>query len=67
MKTTKTIIITAEEILEDFVTLSENCTTTEAKEILMKADIYYKIKFSGSVDTGDYKEELKEIKITFEK
>lgn len=66
MKTTKTLIIKNKEILENYVSQAENCTIVEARLILHKADIYYDTESSGSVDTGDYKEVLYQIEITYE-
>ena len=67
MRTTKTLIIKSNEILKKYISEAENCTIAEARLILNKADIYYDIEFSGSVDTGDYKEVLNQIEITYER
>ena len=65
MTTTKTIKISGKEILEYYVSVSENCTVSEARNIIEKAKIGYEIKNSGDYDKGNYKEELKEIEITY--
>lgn len=62
----KTITITTQEILEHYVSLSEDCTISEAREIIKKAEIFYDIKESGNHDKGTYEQILKEIKITYE-
>lgn len=66
MKTTKTISITAQEILEHYVMLTEGCTQKSAQEILKTAEIYYDIKETGDVDRGNYERILKEIEISYE-
>ena len=65
MKVTKTIVISNSEILEYFISLSEDCTIQDAKDIIKKAQIEYDIKESGDYDRGTYKRELKEITIEF--
>jgi len=65
MKTTKTLIITASEILEYYISLSEDCTIAEARDIIKKSEIFYDIKESGDVDRGTYERVLKEIIIEF--
>lgn len=65
MKTTKTLTITASEILEYYISLSEDCTVAEARDIIKKSEIFYDIKESGDVDRGTYERVLKEIIIEF--
>ena len=67
MTTTKTIKITGQEILEYYVSISEDCTIAEARDILKKAEVDYDIKKEGDYDRGNYKESLKEIEISYEK
>ncbi len=59
MKTTKTIKITGQEILEMFVSISEDCTIAEAKDILKNADVVINMTETGM-------RTLKEIEISYE-
>lgn len=65
MKAIKKIKITGQEILEHFVSVSENCTIAEARNILKNADIYLDIEESGDFDRGTYNRTLKEIDIEY--
>ncbi len=65
MTTTKTIKITGQEILEHYVSVSENCTIAEARDIIKSAEIYYDVKKIGDIDRDNYEEILKEIEITY--
>lgn len=59
MTTTKIIKITVREILEHYVSSSEDCTIAEARNIIATADILYNFKEIGQ--TG----ELIAIEITY--
>lgn len=65
MKITKQIEITKDDILEYFISSAENCTISEAREIIKRADIRYDIKESGDFDRGTYKVDLKTIDIEY--
>ena len=67
MITTKTIKITGQEILEYYVSVSEDCTVQEVRDILKNADINWGIIEEGDFDRGTYKRFLKEIKISYGK
>ena len=67
MTTTKTIKITGQEILEHYVSVSEECTIAEARDILKNANIFLDILQTGDFDAGTYKRSLKEILVTYEK
>ena len=67
MKTIKTIKITGQEILELYVSISEECTISEARDILKSAEIELDILEEGDYDRGNYKITLKEIEISYEK
>ena len=60
MTTTKTIKITGQEILEYYVSVSEDCTIAEARDILKRAEV-----FTSIIETGA--RTLKEIEISYEK
>lgn len=66
MKTTKTIKITGQEILEYYVSVAEDCTIVEARDILKNAEIEYDIKEVANFDTGTYTRTLKEVEISYE-
>jgi len=59
MTTTKIIKITAQEILEHYVSSSEDCTIAEARNIIGSADIFYNFKEVGQIG------ELIAIEITY--
>lgn len=44
MKTKKVIEISESDILEHFISVSEDCTIAEARKIIAKADILWDIK-----------------------
>lgn len=67
MTTIKTIKITGQEILEYYVSVSEDCTIAEARDILKNAEVKLDIKTEGDYDKGNYKESLKEIEISYNK
>ena len=67
MTTTKTIKITGQEILEHYVSVSEDCTIAEARDILKNADVNLNIIETGDFDRGNHKKSLKEISLTYEK
>ena len=52
MIATKTIKITGQEILEYYLSLSENCTILEAKDILKSAEVSLDILEEGDYDRG---------------
>lgn len=66
MTTTKTIKISGQEILEYYISVSEDCTISEARDIIKTANIFYDIKETGDFDRGTYERSLKEIKISYE-
>lgn len=65
MITTKTIKITGQEILEYYVSVAEDCTIAEAKDILKNAKVKLNIKEEGEFDKGSYKKTLNEIEIIY--
>lgn len=65
MTITKELIITKSEILEYFISVAENCTISEARDIIKKANIDYDIKELGDYDRGIYTKELIDITIKF--
>lgn len=60
MTTTKTIKITGQEILEHYVSVSEDCTIAEARDILKNAEVFINMTETGA-------RTLKEIEISYEK
>lgn len=60
MITTKTIKITGQEILEYYVSVSEDCTIAEARDILEKAEVFINTTEIGA-------KTLKEIEISYER
>jgi len=65
MKIIKKIVIEAQEILEMYVSISEDCTIESAREFLKNAEVRYKIINSGDYDKGAYKQYLENIEITY--
>ena len=65
MKTTKTIKVTSQEILEYYVSVVEDCTVAEARDILKNANIFYEIQDSGDFNMSNHNKTLKEILITY--
>lgn len=65
METTKTIRITGQEILEYYVSVAEDCTVAEARDVLENAKVVLNISEYGNYDKGDYKRSLKEIDIIY--
>lgn len=65
MKLTRTVEISQQEIIEQFISQAEDCTIAEARELIKKAEINYDIKESVYFDRGTFKRELKTITITY--
>lgn len=66
MKIKKEISITNTEILENMISDAEGCSVAEARKIMHRAEVEYYIKSSGAHVSGDYKEWVEEIKISYE-
>jgi hypothetical protein len=64
MTTTKTIKITGKEILEYYVSVSEECTIMEARDLISKALIDWNIKESGDYDRGTHRQWLEDVEVT---
>lgn len=55
------------DILEHFISSAEECSVSEARQILNSADVEIDVTETGCHDKGDWKQELDKITITYEK
>lgn len=65
---TKTITISGQQIVRDYICETLGLTVQQYNEQFSKKQpqIYWEIEESGDHDKGDYKQELKELEITIE-
>ncbi len=66
MKTKKIIEITESDILEHFISVSEDCTITDARKIISQANIFWDIK-DNKEHEGENRYGINKLEITLQK